>query len=450
MDLFEDIDFPQIFILDDEKPKLFDESLKKYLEKETFKENICSSLKNMIDFEKFLENQDEKRHSILREQRIECIKKIDNLENFLVIINGYYCEIYDNNGSLILDRFRPSAHDIIEVSTNLILTILDFGIIFLISFESGKEKDMLDRSGNFISNGKGKGGRQRDSNSPREIRVIRAKSEQNYIIKEKKIIFYQNNIILKVEWISKEKILTVLSENALYFYFINNINTFDFTDKKEFKYQKDLNINFHDLDENFSNLKMVYNSYNFTLIISFLEYIEDKEEAILHLYIFDIKSLSIIKQFDIKNKQIYEEYYLIVLNEFTLLILFVSGLIYNISLKYYQLETIIEAFDKNEIDFNSEIKINVFDFQNKKKFLIFNNLCIKLFGFNPPYEIIEENINDEKYKYLELDKFNKKKYCFNYIQSLNDSGKYVIGYSQFYQFFRNKCFFKTHIKIVNK
>ena len=82
--------------------------------------------------------------------------------------------MYDNNGSLILDRFRPSAHDIIVVSTNLILTIWDFGIIFLISFESGKEKDMLHKSGNFISNGKGKekGGRQRDSNLPREIRVL--------------------------------------------------------------------------------------------------------------------------------------------------------------------------------------------------------------------------------------------------------------------------------------
>jgi len=46
--------------------------------------------------------------------------------------------------------------------------------------------------------------------------------------------------------------------------------------------------------------------------------------------------------------------------------------------------------------------------------------------------------------------FNKKQYCFNYIESLDDSGKYAIGYSQFYQFFRDKYFFKTHIKMVNK
>ena len=254
---------------------------------------------------------------------------------------------------------------------------------------------------------------------------------------------------MKSEYLSKEKILVVLSENALYFYFINNINIFNDNDKKEFRYKNDLNINFEDVDENFYNLNMIYNSYNSTLIISFLEYIEDTNEAILHLYIFDIKSLSIIKKFDI-NKKIYEEYYLLVLDEFTLIILFASGLLYNISLKNFQLETIIEAFDKNEMGLYSDLNINVFDFQNEKKLLIFNNLKIKLFGFNPPYEIIEENINDDKYKFLELDMFNKKKYCFNFIESLNNSGKYVIGYSQFYQFFKNKYLFKTHIKIVNK
>ena len=309
---------------------------------------------------------------------------------------------------------------------------------FLISFESG------------ISKGRERGKEgQRDSNLSIEIKVIRTKSEQNYIIKEKKIFCYQNNLILKSEYLSKEKILVVLSKNALYFYFINNINIFNVTDKKEFRYKNDLNINFQDVDENFYNLNMIYNSYNSTLIISFLEYIEDTNEAILHLYIFDIKSLSIIKKFDI-NKKIYEEYYLLVLDEFTLIILFASGLLYNISLKNFQLETIIEAFDKNEMDLYSDLNINVFDFQNEKKLLIFNNLKIKLFGFNPPYEIIEENINDDKYKILELDMFNKKKYCFNYIESLNNSGKYVLGYSQFYQFFRNKYLFKTHIKIVNK
>ena len=150
--MFEDIDFPQIFNLDDEQPILIDESIEKYLEKETFKENICSSLRNMIDFEKFLENQDEKRHSILREYKIKNIKIIDNLENFLVINNNNYCEIYDNNGKIILDRFHPTANDFIVINTNLILVIWNSGIIFLISFESD------------ISNERerGKGG-QRDS-----------------------------------------------------------------------------------------------------------------------------------------------------------------------------------------------------------------------------------------------------------------------------------------------
>ena len=255
---------------------------------------------------------------------------------------------------------------------------------------------------------------------------------------------------MKTEWLSKEKILAVLTDKCLYFYYINNNNNnFDIIETKEFKFKNDLNFNYQALEITFIDLKILYNSYNSTIIISYLECIENTDSSILHLYIFDIKSLSIIKQFDIQSKY-YEDYYINILNEYTLIILFTSGIIYNVSLKFFQVETIIEAFDKNDIDYYSKLKINVFDFQNVKKFVIFNDFKIKLFGFYPPNEIIEENINDDKYKYLELDMFNKKKYCFNYIESLNDSGKYVIGYSQFYQFFSQKYFLKTYIKIVNK
>lgn len=269
-------------------------------------------------------------------------------------------------------------------------------------------------------------------------RNIRNKSKQNYFVNAKDILSYENNnIILKTEWLSTEKILVVLTENYLYFYYINNINNFDIIEKKEFNHKNDLNINFHGLDIiDFNSLNMVYNSNNSTLIISYLEYKEDTNITIFHLYIFDIKFLSIIKQFDIKSKY-YEKYYINILNEYTLIILFISGIIYNISLKNFQIVTIIEAFDKNDIiDYYSElnININIFNFKNDKKFVIFNHFKIKLFGFYPPYEIIEENIKDDKYKYLELDVFNKKNYCFNYIESLNDSNKYIIGYSQFYQF----------------
>ena len=50
LELFEDIDFPQIFNLDNDI-KSFD-SVGKFLEIETFKENICCSLKNVIYFDK--------------------------------------------------------------------------------------------------------------------------------------------------------------------------------------------------------------------------------------------------------------------------------------------------------------------------------------------------------------------------------------------------------------
>ena len=191
---------------------------------------------------------------------------------------------------------------------------------------------------------------------------------------------------------------------------------------------------------------MVYNKYNLTLIISFLEYNEDIYK--LHLYILDINSLSIIKQIDIDCK-FYEKYYLIVLKEFTLMLLFISSTIYNISLEIKQLVAVIEAFDKLDIDkdnINNGLNINVFNFLNEKKIIIFNDFSIKLFGFNPPYEIFEENTNDDKYKFSELDMLNKKQYCFNYIGPRDDSDKYAIGYSQFYQFFRDKYFFKTNIK----
>ena len=57
MNLFEDIDFPEIFNFDDEKPEINYLSLEKFLEEETLKENICSSLRNFIDFEKFLKKK---------------------------------------------------------------------------------------------------------------------------------------------------------------------------------------------------------------------------------------------------------------------------------------------------------------------------------------------------------------------------------------------------------
>ena len=197
---------------------------------------------------------------------------------------------------------------------------------------------------------------------------------------------------------------------------------------------------------------MVYNSYNSNLIISHLEYEENTDRTYLHFYIFDIKSLSIINRFDIDSKY-YEQYNLNILNEYILIIVFNSVIIYIISLKTNQVITIIEVFNNNDDNgdfYYSEIHINFCNFKNEKKFVIFNHYKIKLFRFYPPYEIIEEVLNDAKYKDLELDMFNKKNYCLNYIETLNDSGKYAIGYSQFYQFFQQKYFFKTYIKIVGK
>ena len=450
LDLFEDIDFPQIFNLDNDIK--YDGYIEKFLEEETFKENICTSLKNMIYFDKILENQEEKSYTILREHFIKDIKKIDNKENFLISINHDFSELYDNKGNLILDRFYLSNDDIIVINNNLILTILSEGLIDLIFFEPKTKIDKENIKIKSINFGKLEL-RRRGRGREREgiIRKIRNNSEQDYIINYKNILSYDNNIIFKVEWLNVEKILVVLTKNYLAFYYINNINNFDIIEEKEFNNKNELNINLHDKGYLYYNaLNMVYNSYNSTLIILYLENEEGTHKTIFHFYIFDINSLSIIKQFDIKSKY-YGNYYINILNEFTLIILFNSGMLYNISLKNFQIEAIIEVFDEiDNTDYFSQLNINTFNFKNDKKLVIFNHYKIKLFGFYPPHEIIEENLNDDKYKYLDLDMFNKKNYCLNYIETLNDSGKYVIGYSQFYQFFLHKYFFKTHIKIVGK
>ena len=146
----------------------------------------------MIYYDKILENQGDKIYSILREESINNIKKIDNKENFLVSINNSSGEIYDNKGNLVLDRFNLSNHDIILINNNLILTIWNSGIIDLISFEPGikvNREDIKNRATIFGQRVlRRRGGRKKGI-------VIRNKSEQNYIINYKNILIYDNNQI---------------------------------------------------------------------------------------------------------------------------------------------------------------------------------------------------------------------------------------------------------------
>ena len=136
-----------------------------------------------------------KEYSILRELRIGNIKRIDNINNLLVVINDSYGEIYDNDGNLISSRFLLSSEDIIKISTNLIITIWKYGIISLISFELGKGKDIIDlqRMSNRVRRGRGgRGGRavehldHIDFTNQMGKRIIIPNSNQKFIITEKK------------------------------------------------------------------------------------------------------------------------------------------------------------------------------------------------------------------------------------------------------------------------
>ena len=203
-------------------------------------------------------------------------------------------------------------------------------------------------------------------------------------IQEQKIV-YNDSYVIKIEWINDQKILIVLTNKQIYFYFINNLNNFDYTHIKEIKFKKDLKIDFEENGSDiFDELNMVYNAYNSTLIITFLTYNNENFKSFIQICVFDIKSLTIIKKLDIQiYDEIYEKYYLHLLDKFTIIITFVTGFILAISLKEQQLITFIQALNESEIDEDSELKIN-------------------------------------------------------------------IGYSQFYQIFQDKYYFKIKIKIVNK
>ena len=65
------------------------------MEKETFRENICRGLQNLIEIDKYLENKKTHEKSlIINEQRIQYIKKI-NSEYFIVFVDENNSDIYD-------------------------------------------------------------------------------------------------------------------------------------------------------------------------------------------------------------------------------------------------------------------------------------------------------------------------------------------------------------------
>ena len=71
LDFFEDNEFPPIFHFGEENFVIMKKSTEKFLETETFKENIFNSLKKLIDFENYLKNKNAHEKSlIINKQRI--------------------------------------------------------------------------------------------------------------------------------------------------------------------------------------------------------------------------------------------------------------------------------------------------------------------------------------------------------------------------------------------
>jgi len=118
-------------------------------------------------------------------------------------------------------------------------------------------------------------------------------------IQEQKIV-YNDSYVIKIEWINDQKILIVLTNKQIYFYFINNLNNFDYTHIKEIKFKKDLKIGFEENGSDiFDELNMAYNAYNSILIITYLTYSNENFKSFIQICVFGIKSFAIIKKFDI-------------------------------------------------------------------------------------------------------------------------------------------------------
>ena len=140
---------------------------------------------------------------IINEKRIQFIKKI-NSEYFFVFKDEYNIDIYDINGNYILGKFRFDSNHIIEISKNK-----------FISSKEGMSSEGSIYVLNFI-----------------------CKPEQKPIFNQEQKIFYDDSYVIKIEWVDDQKILLVLTNKQLYFYFINNINNFDYTHIKEINLKK--------------------------------------------------------------------------------------------------------------------------------------------------------------------------------------------------------------------
>ncbi len=175
LDLFKDIEFSAIFDFAEENFVITKKSTEKFLETETFKENIFNSLKKLIVFENYLKNKNAHEKSlIINEKRIQFIKKI-NSEYFFVFKDEYNIDIYDINGNYILGKFRFDSNHIIEISKNK-----------FISSKEGMSSEGSIYVLNFI-----------------------CKPEQKPIFNQEQKIFYDDSYVIKIEWVDDQKILLV-------------------------------------------------------------------------------------------------------------------------------------------------------------------------------------------------------------------------------------------------
>ena len=418
INIFNPISLPEIFELDINSQNFFYyEQYYLYIEKNnSFKSNILSSLNNFIAIEN---SRKTKEINFYRDNVVKKIIKIEN-EEYFIIINDNCFKICDYKGNCIL-RLNHYFIDIVQISKNVFITNI----------------------GNNTFNAE-----------------LIEYNEKNIPIKITDKFLFECVYPISMEFIKNKKILIIFFKEIINFYLITDIDKFEYKIIKEIKIGKDLGIHIPDQYWNKFGCNLIYNEYNSTLLLGNSIYVfedDDKNIANINFNVMELNNYSVLKNFKINNNMV-DFFYcfgfsLTIINENCLMIITNSGMIFIVSLKYYEVITFFNYFDKFSSDeyemyFRSLFKSIIFNKNDEKYILIYKNYDLKLLKIKDNLEIIELD-NCDKFKGLKLQKLKSKKYTLNSIEYLEEINKYVISYTENIVLFQENVCFKHNIEIID-